>query len=446
MNDRIGLRMAVIMSGDFDMFKTLVSGFFTECSTAKLEINFENFVDSSKLQTSDIDDVAKFSRAIKEFFLTYTELIVNEVDVPTYLNKVIFSTRAEFKDSNLDHGSRYYELPLHYYMQVVSFAHCPTTIDNLNEAFTKITKDEDLREAFFDECLEVDTKTKIVTLKSTIIESLKNSQIDRNLFWYYKDIGKKISEELKVKMAKGSEDGLTVSRVFTNVARLLYDSLATSCFWDKLLDLTSLLDKLDKWDVYLESFLRCAFMHLESATNTGNPANLEIVFHRIEECMEIMAEKLDEDERLQHFAQRVDEKRAFTKTPIRKDSKARKISCIMEENSNSPYQTAESLRQAAVRTKFETKKTRLFNKIRKRKYRFMNNLEDETKAITEELARQQSGSGLTCCLTQNPLSDSKTYFMIAQLYHINVILDKSDCHLCRVYDIAGNRSMHDRSW
>lgn len=426
--DITGLRMAGAISGQTDFFEIFSVGFFTDCSADKLNINTDNFLNSRDLDLNDKREVLKFSRILNQFFLTLVDLFTNELDIPTQLDYVMTNIRTEFRTSKVDNGSKYYEDSILDALQLIALAHCPSTIEKLSDAMKKVTQNPEISETFIDRFIDVDLKTKIVNLKPWVLESLKRQLIDPNRFWKNKTLTEKLVDAFKYKLPKKAVDFLATCNTTTQLPKVLKQDAVHSSFWKDLKELTSFLFKIGNWDIYLENFLRCVNFYFKSAVDFASSKDaLVFIVTSVEDLIEdLVTMGFRDDDRIIHFVNSVDQIKMSM--PFDTCMQKRKPSSLSGTDEGSLQDTmagdmkisGKKDRSAYIKDLYQRRVKRIFERIRKRKLRFLNNLAEETKALTKEFSAQETSTGVTCCMTQAALTDQSLYYMIGELYYTNV--------------------------
>ena len=100
----------------------------------------------------------------------------------------------------------------------------------------------------------------------------------------------------------------------------------------------------------------------------------------------------------------------------------------------------EEIIQNKFKILFERRSAAILDKTRRRKKKFMESLAEETTVLARQLAAPDQTSGLTCCLSQQPLTDAQTYFQIGAVCPTNVIhSDLAACY-CRGGLVAGTQA------
>lgn len=251
------------------------------------------FSDQTTIHSDLEDDVKeKFAKWIDEFFRTYCELINNETFTPEVLNSLVQSDRSLNRDSFLDRGDRYSDVPLRKIFLTMASTLCPIAIEKLTVSLKKIIDDDNLLERVLEDAIDIDPSTKLVTLKDHVREELKKEPIDKNLFWFDKDLHEKFVEGLNLKYKTASFDPLFFSETYTKIPGFLKNKLSTSTFWKRLTDIVNLLAKIGYWQVYLETFLRCWSLHMTAVLSEVDESQAAAIWSSIDSSLAIL-EKQD---------------------------------------------------------------------------------------------------------------------------------------------------------
>ena len=423
--DMVGLRYSSIMEPEIDLFNLLVSDSATPQLLRMLgsESQATDFLDLSLEETEISAEKDKLGNWLDNFLRSYTELIVNEAFTPRLLIKMVACEKAFSKEHALQHGERYYQAPLRHTVLAVILATCPATIEKLHEILAAVTQDNDFLEDLLDEVLEVDTLTRIANLKASIKQELCSQPIDRDMLWYSKKMSEKLQEGLDHKLPKDSRDFLAVSKTYTYVPMVLKSRLASSSFWKRLPDLVRLMAAIGKWSFFIEAFLRCTYLHFACAVVDCSDVREETraqVWACIDELLSALQKhgvaSLGE---VIEFEKRVDKYRNLSDVASTKKSfELSETNIVIIEKENVVSIQEENRKR--VKELFDKRAAAILSKTKKRKQKFMESLAEETAVLAKQFSDHSSKSGLTCCLTQQPLTEQETYFQIGTLYPTNV--------------------------
>lgn len=424
--DILGLRICSLGCGK-SMFINCLTNFFTPRTTLLTDCNFGKIANTpiEQLKTLQVSKVSskevltKFSKTMEDFLTTFCDLVTDEIMLPEANTKFLLRQDGKIKSSDLDLSDPFYASSFKSVFLMISSAQTPCPIRKLVDSLKKITINEMITLSFLQENIDIDTQTKVATLKPSALSKIDPSKLDLNfLLMDEPSLNLTLNESWEMKFKKEALNPLAIIETETALPTEIKKTLLHSSFFELLPTLIDIISNTCEWRGVITPFLRVILLHLQSITSEQLISSRQSVLKAYAIIDEVILklekeESASSDANFELFKNELDK---YRKVHLNQDPSTRKISnASMDMESLNTDNAADKKTRKDEYIKNKAKKVAkvVLGQTKKRAMMFMEQSKIEMKEIVDKIGGDKLGE--TCAVTMNQLSSNECKYLFCQV-------------------------------
>lgn len=369
----------------------------------------KRLLEVQKLSTKEAEDLGSWMT--RDLFDTLSEIVCNQTAAPFIVFKILKYTKDCYGTEIIEE-EKYYSQYLKAGLRELLVATSPLALKAFQKHISAFINDTEIIDQFLGETTDIDRQTKNVKLKPKI--AVKPNEIDMNMLWFHSSINS-LAVELLTERYGEELNPLFFRKPQASINKLLLSNLTSVAFLKTIAQFPEVLN----YKFIVTSLMRFVLLLLE------NPDLLSVRQTELEGLKEYFQKDL-------HFLIDFLENKGINKTTF--ISFKKRISQIAKFNFNiveekkmevesmasEELKAIEEKRRKRLKEIFEHKKERAMEKMEKLKSKFMVGLNKASEEFVQSLGKAGEAEGLHCSITQERLTDQKTYIKLCYMTHFNV--------------------------
>lgn len=398
--DTIALQMAGVALSAKDFYNVVLENFMTDQ---------KQLLEVQKLSTKEAEDLGSWMT--RDLFDSLSEIMNNQTAVPFIIFKILKYTKDCY-GAEIIEEEKYYAQYLKAGLRDVLIATSPLPLKNFQKNISAFINDTDIIDQFLGETTDIDRQSKNIKLKAKI--AVKPNEIDLSMLWFHSSINNQAIELLTERY--GEElNPLFFRKPQGSINKLLLCNLTDVEFMKRI----TLFPEQLNYKCIVTSLMRFVLLLLENpdllSNQTKETARLKEYFEKdVNALMAFLETKFSNKTTFMDFKKRISHV-AKLNFNILEEKKVE-----VENMESEELKAVEEKRKKRLREIFEHKKERAMKKMDKLKSKFMVGLNKASDEFIKSLGKPEEAESLRCSVTQEKLSNEKTYIKLCYMTHFNV--------------------------
>ena len=349
---------------------------------------------------------------ISDLFSMLTEIVWNEITTPNLFVKILSYAKSLY-GSDIVGGKAPQHDSIQQYLLHYMVVSCPMNHKEAMRDIKQIISDDSIVEEFFNKYMKYDKQTRLVSVQPQVLEKCKKSQdFHHDLVWYNAGLSGPYNDKLLEKFP--SVDCLKSREPQSYLNKRINENIYNIETLEQLVSIGKEALELNQWEKMVASFLKFVLLNITSSRYKSTVGN------KLKNLIDgPLSKLLSEFEKSEQVSPWVDSARSRINEIKRKYMNEEVCDMLESKNTNVSKQIQEN-RLKELKIKFESKKNKRLDKMRKRMKDFFYGLEINSDKIIVELNSRESN--IHCNVTGEKLDPGSTYYQFCETHHFNVIL------------------------